>query len=1630
MPSLDADRNLLFGIFAVQLGYVPREVLISTMSECASGEPGSIVAILDERGCLAPADREHLESVVERHVRRHDGDLGRSLEAVGAASSVLSDLRRTVAGPGSRGSRGLAGPTRADDAYATRIPEPDDVARSPDRGEPIHRPRYRKLRDHARGGLGVVYVAHDNELNREVALKEIHEHRADNPESRARFLREAEVTGGLEHPGIVPVYGLGRYPDGRPFYAMRFIKGDSLKDAIGTFHRAESPDRDPGERMLELQKLLRRFLDVCDAIDYAHSRGVLHRDLKPDNIMVGRYGETLVVDWGLAKATGLPGDNDLAPSESTLSPSMDDEAAATHSGTALGSPPYMPPEQAAGRLDLLGPASDVYSLGATLYALLSGKAPVVGEEIGEILRRVQSGEFPRPREASPWLDPALEAICLRAMALRPSDRYATPRALAADLELWLADEPVSAHREALGARLARWSRRHRAWVIAGIATMTAVAVTAVAALLMINGARNREADQRREAEAQHRVANERALEAESSRRAAQRTTVKLLGLAIERGTNLCESGEIGQGLLWFARCLELVPEDDDGELQWAIRAKLAGWRSSLTSLDRVIRHPHEVNVARFSPDGTKILTGMGLYYSATPHAAQLWDAATGVPAGPPLPHGLAVMDVAFSPDGRALFTGSMDGRLRVWDAATGEPRHDPWTFGPRGARDIAVRPDGRALATTAGANWTSVRIVDVATGRQIGPALAHEDEVMDIDWSDDGRRLLTAGKDRKVRVWDGSTGEPIGPPLLHPNHVYGAAFSPDGKSIVAGGVDFEAHLWDVASGKEIKTPVRHRAGIFCVAFCPDGVLAATGSADGQVRLWDVGTGRIVGPPLSHGSAVWSVQFSPDGRTLLTGSEDAKARLWKLPLGNVSRRLAPEHRSARAVAVGPDGASLLVACSDHVVRLDRSTGSQIGPAVRHPATIARVLVRPDGRAFLTVGGDTARLWDAASGLPFPGAATIRLPGLGAFSGIMSAAFSPDGKTFATGGQDRKLRLWDAATCLPVGPVMAESDMICALAFAPDGRSLAAGTWSGRVSLLSTTDGRPIGPTIRHGNQLTDLAYHPAGRMLVTGSQDGTGRLWDVRTGRPIGPVLQHRLAISRVAFGAGGRLVATASQDETVRLWDVATGTPLGPPIECSGPVGDLAISPDSRSILTADAGGDALAWRLPALPEAAPRRVTAWAQSATGQVLDEGGAVRPMDADEWEGARLATNEAETPPFPAEESADVLVDDALGRAGAAAGSGMDFACRWQLRRSSSYPSEAGSGPSRAREAASILQRLGNVLGSRGDLEGALAALREATLLLPDDPQVHHDLGRALAARGHPWRPPVSGVGARSILAAGHRLLGSTLRAAGRPEDAAEVIRRAIRLDPDLAEAHLALEEVLRQQALRADLGARCRDVLLSRSGGDGPPLAALLKSLKALAATKPLIPCLIDAARRHPDDAEAQMSLAIALQAVGDPARAASAYREVVRLMPDSLEASLASTLEADGKRDDAIAAYRNAVRLDPDSARLHRLLGRMLEDKGDLDGAIASLREVIRLEPKGADAHCSLAALLIRKGEFAAAIAPSRESIRLAPSPEAYTNLSVSLGGTGDTAGATAALREAFRLKFNPSKSPATGRRP
>ena len=490
MNKSDFDRNLLFGILALQVDLIKQADLVAAMAkwDAAGQGAGKLGEILTEQQALAPELREVLEPMVEAHIQRHGGDATECLARLSSTQQLqetlhqIADQSATLRDEVSRLSQETEDFRTSNQATLDFSSKPGSL----EQPNTAQSSRFRILRPHARGGLGEVYLARDNELGREVALKEILAEKAGNQQLRARFMIEAEINGNLEHPGIVPVYGLGSYPDGRPFYAMRFIEGDSLKQAIERFHDSSghSQEEPRAYDSLAFRQLLRRFVDVCNAIAYAHSRGVLHRDLKPANIMLGQYGETLVIDWGLAKATGRSEPGVDSASASPLLPASGSSIEETEHGSTIGTPAFMSPEQAAGKLDELGPASDLYSLGATLYALLTGKPPVQGAHAAEVLSRVRSGSIQPPEELIPAIPRPLSAICLKALALRPQDRYPAAKALADDVERWLADEPVSADREPWQERLRRWGRRHRTLVSTGAtAAVLALAGLGIVAVL-------------------------------------------------------------------------------------------------------------------------------------------------------------------------------------------------------------------------------------------------------------------------------------------------------------------------------------------------------------------------------------------------------------------------------------------------------------------------------------------------------------------------------------------------------------------------------------------------------------------------------------------------------------------------------------------------------------------------------------------------------------------------------------------------------------------------------------------------------------------------------------------------------------------------------------------------------------------------------------------------------------------------------------------------------------------------------------------------------------------------------------------------------------------------------------------
>ena len=921
--------------------------------------------------------------------------------------------------------------------------------------------RFVPLRHHARGGLGDVYVARDEELGREVALKTLQVRHADEPRTRARFVREAEITGHLEHPGIVPVYGLGRSPEGRPYYAMQFIQGESLDRAIIKFHAADGPDRDPGERALARLHLLGCFLATCNAVDFAHSRGIVHRDLKPSNIMLGHHGETLVVDWGLAKRV-LTEDDCSSGLTPPPAPSAVTDSDLTLPGSTVGTPAFMSPEQAAGRGKDLGPASDVYNLGATLYCILTGRPPFLDQPVAEIFSKLERGDFPRPSAVTAARIPrALEAICLKAMALLPEDRYGSARALGEDIKRWIAHEPVSAYAESIGEHLARWSRRHRTWVEAGTAALFALLVTLALATVLVSRAWKQEQAER----------------LESERLSAR--------LELDKALALSEAGATGREMLRLAHALAIAPPHAT-DLRTAILANLAAWRQPIIPLRDTLQHEGIVFAAAFSPDGHTVLTGAGRVVSGTLRGeARLWNADTGRPIGAPLSQLGPVRSAVFSPDGRIVLTGGADGLAQLWDAASGEPLGAPLAH-QAPVEDVAFFPDGQTIVTGGG---RTVRFWSVATRQPLPSVPDHSAAVHALALSRDGTRLITGDEEGVARIWDTANGELAAPLLVHHSPIHSAAFSTDGKTVLTGDEAGVVHFWDVDTGERLLMRLTHRSTVYGIAWSADGRRILTGSDDNTARLWDAATGQAVGAPLEHRGSVMGVAFRPDGKRLITASGDGTTRIWGDPPGLPERAILPQHGRVQTVAFRPDGQVFVAGGSARGAQVwDARTFAPLGAALTHPGEVLGVAYSADGRTILTACSDgTARLWDMSTD-PLVGQS------LGRLGSVAAVAFSPDGKTLCSGNDDANVRFWDVKTGRPIGDPLPQPTTITNLAYSPDGKIVlvAAGTharfWdvAGRVAQGMKSPRSITGRSRASRSAATDRSLSPAVRTTPRGA----------------------------------------------------------------------------------------------------------------------------------------------------------------------------------------------------------------------------------------------------------------------------------------------------------------------------------------------------------------------------------------------------------------------------------------------------------------------------------------------------------------------------------------------------------------
>jgi WD40 repeat protein/serine/threonine protein kinase len=1054
-----------------------------------------------------------------------------------------------------------------------------------------------------RGGQGIVYLAEDLRLQRRVAVKMIQAGQAANPRDRTRFRIDMEAHARLQHPNIIPIYEVGEHQDG-PFFAMEYAAGGALEQRLG-------------DGLLPPLDAARLVETLAQAMHYAHQRGVLHRDLKPGNVLLvaalpprspdcqsvaeqeqatcrhAAWSEGIVPkigDFGLAKFLDADAD----------------QTRLTRSGEFLGTPSYMAPEQATGQRSEAGTLTDVYGLGAILYAVLTGHAPFEGATPQEIIIKVQSAQAQPipPRRWRPQIPADLELICLKCLEKEPPRRYASAEQLADELGRFLAGKPLR-HTRPVGRaeRLWRWGRRNPAVAVAaGLAASLLVATTVVSLGWIVHAFRlNKDLQD--------------ALTRSELEELRART--QLAEHFFDSALLECERGEVGLGLLWMARSLETAPEQAT-ELHGALRASLAAWHCRLFPLTGC--HPGTRRILAFGPDGRSVWVG------DADGSVSRRMLATDERVGPSLRPDVPVTAMASSRKGDLVLTAA-GGVARLWEAATGKPGP---TFRPPGVLvGIALSPDGQTVLTAdqprqqGPTSRSTIRRWDSRSGQPLPPTCQAEKQTTALALSGDGRTILAA-QGGEICSWDARTGKSLGKLPVPWGEYPALACSPDGRGILAGRRDHTARLWDLETGRPLGPTLCHTAPIRVVAFSNDGRTVLTADTDRTTRTWAAGPGPSPAVVIAAGRTVRTAAFSPDGRMVVTGGFlDRNARIWNTEKGDLLHVL-PHDTAVALVRFSPDGRTLATADWKHSARLwDPVTGRPRCEPLRHGGWVRDLAFSSSGVLLATASADgTARTWHAASGKP---GVVLRHA-----QAVTAVAFDPSETRLVTGTTAGTAQVWDLATGKPRGKPFSHGKTVRVVAFSPEGDRVLTCSLDGTARLWDAATSLAVGSPMLHGGEVRAAAFSPDGGLIVTASWDATARLWDGRTARPRGQPLHHDRQVLAAAFSRNGRWVVTGSSDRTARLWDAATSRPLGPRLLHAGMVWAVASGAADRMILTGSEDGKARLWRMPDPVKGPVKRVSLWVEVLTGRELDAGGGSHVFDTTAWLERRQRLEELDGP----------------------------------------------------------------------------------------------------------------------------------------------------------------------------------------------------------------------------------------------------------------------------------------------------------------------------------------------------------------------------------------------------------------
>lgn len=1048
---------------------------------------------------------------------------------------------------------------------------------------------YELLEGIAQGGMGAIYKARQIKLNRTVALKTILAGRLAGEDQMKRFRAEAEAVANLDHPNIVPIYEVGDHDD-QLFFSMRYVEGGSLDEHMKRFNA------DAHASAILMVKVAR-------AIHFAHQHGILHRDLKPDNILLDAQGEPHITDFGLAKRVDA-GEN------------------ITVTGEIIGTPNYISPEQAEGKGFKLTTAVDVYGLGAILYELLTGKPPFRADSPIETLRLVIEREPQRPSTLNHRIDRDLETICLKCMEKDPPRRYGSADAVADDLDRWLRKEPIQARPSSVFYRARKWAYRRPA--VAALAISMIGGLCTLLGVILVNEQKlQRERDF---AMAQEEIADRERLKAEAL---SEQSRQRLIRLNIGDGLRYLDEGDASASLLAFVDALRL--DEGHKESEEIQRTRIA---SALRQAPRLIQfwtEDQNIIASASSLNGRFLVT-------FTTKRARLWDVTTGESIGKPVPLPRTIRTAAISPDAqqlvllyddrtallwnwraeerndpikishdfpvsRATFSTKGDliaisggqnqnGVVRIWNAQTGEAVTDSIRV-PNTVEAVAFSPDATKFATAS--RDRTAEIWDTQTGKQLGKALRHGGAVRHVSFSPDGKRLVTASEDRTARIWDVNTGEAITPPMQHNDIVTYAEFSPEGQRVVTANKDNTGRVWDATTGEPITPPLAHNSRVARARFSPDGRRVLT-VAEKSARVWNATTGQPITPPLPHSAEILQALFNPDGRSIMVASKDRTVRVWDTPAAQQNSRELPIRGELRQTIFSKDN-RLMLGVTDNTMRLwNVMTGEPVSPVFGPNAEILAARFLPNDFVNTISRDQSVRTWDGKTGRELR---VTRLP-----NPVSFAVFSPNGRHLLIADNDKKAQLRNIPNIEPGqfaggfkgkkredspdgppprmrtddGKNLEHKSRIAYAQFSADSTKVVTASWDNTARVWDVATGKPITPPLTHSDRVILASFSPDGTKVITSSWDNTARIWDAATGKALSPPLEHTAELTLASFSPDGRFVVTASADNTARIWNSTTGEPVTPFLQHNGWVVAATFSPDSTRVVTASWDNTARIW--------------------------------------------------------------------------------------------------------------------------------------------------------------------------------------------------------------------------------------------------------------------------------------------------------------------------------------------------------------------------------------------------------------------------------------------------------------------